>query len=211
MNPTASHSPKVYVVDTSVLVSAPDAIPNLTDGNIVVIPFPVLQELDRRRADTNGVGYTARQTIRFLDQLQTGSSPDALRDGIPLRGGLVQFHGRELDPALAWPGFSAGYADDAIILLATIYQRTRPEAQVVVVTRDAAMRCKAQARGLIAEDYYSDRPVTSPDKFYRAHQLPARPLDSRRGGDCRRRAEPDAGGHEAGADAGGRRHARSRT
>ena len=88
MNPTASHSPKVYVVDTSVLVSAPDVIPNLTEGNTVVIPFAVLQELDRRRVDTNGVGYTARQTIRFLDQLQTGSAPNALRDGIPLRGGM---------------------------------------------------------------------------------------------------------------------------
>ena len=35
-----------------------------------------------------------------------------------------------------------------------------------MVTRDAAMRCKARARGVTAEDYYSDRPVTSPDKFY---------------------------------------------
>lgn len=51
---------KIYVVDTSVLVSAPDALHRLTDGNTLVIPFPVLQELDRRRADTSGVGYTAR-------------------------------------------------------------------------------------------------------------------------------------------------------
>ena len=61
---------KTYVVDTSVLVAAPDALSRLTAGNTVVIPFPVLQELDRRRVDTNGVGYTARQTIRYLDQLQ---------------------------------------------------------------------------------------------------------------------------------------------
>ena len=37
---------------------------------------------------------------------------------------------------------------------------------VTIVTRDAAMRCKARARGVSAEDYYSDRPVTSPEKFY---------------------------------------------
>ena len=52
-------SSKVYVVDTSVLVAAPDALSRLTVGNTVVIPFPVLQELDRCRVDTNGVGYTA--------------------------------------------------------------------------------------------------------------------------------------------------------
>ena len=46
---------KVYVVDTSVLVSAPDALPHLADGNTVVIPFPVLQELDRRALPLIGV------------------------------------------------------------------------------------------------------------------------------------------------------------
>lgn len=157
---------KVYVVDTSVLVSAPDALHHLTDGNTVVIPFPVLQELDRRRTDSSGVGYTARQTIRFLDQLQSDATPQALREGIPMRGGRVCFHSGELDVARAWPGFSASYADDVIILLASAYQESHPDEPVVIVTRDAAMRCKSRARGVTAEDYYSDRPVTSPDKFY---------------------------------------------
>ena len=157
---------RVYVVDTSVLVSAPDALNNLTDGNTVIIPFPVLQELDRRRSDTSGIGYTARQTIRFLDQLQADATPEALREGIPLRGGRVRFHGGELDVSRAWPGFSPGYADDGIILLASAYQEAEPDSEVVIVTRDAAMRCKARARGVKAEDYYSDRPVMSPDKFY---------------------------------------------
>jgi PhoH-like ATPase len=157
---------KVYVVDTSVLVSAPDALHNLTDGNTVIIPFPVLQELDRRRSDTSGVGYTARQTIRFLDQLQSDATPEQLRDGIPMRGGRVLFHGGELDVSRAWPGFAPGYADDVIILLASAYRELHPEVPVVIVTRDAAMRCKARARGVAAEDYYSDKPVTSPEKFY---------------------------------------------
>lgn len=157
---------KVYVVDTSVLVSAPDALHHLTDGNTVVIPFPVLQELDRRRTDSSGVGYTARQTIRFLDQLQTDATAEMMREGIPLRGGRVCFHGGELDTSRAWAGFAPTYADDVIILLASEYQQAHQERPVSIVTRDAAMRCKARARGVVAEDYYSDRPVTSPDKFY---------------------------------------------
>src|SRR5262249_55488132 len=113
-----------------------------------------------------GIGYTARQTIRFLDQLQADASPEQLREGIPLGGGIVRFHGGELCESRAWPGFSPGYADDAIILLASGCRDSCPDAQVVIVTPDAAMRCKARARGVAAEDYYSDRPVTSPDKFY---------------------------------------------
>ena len=176
MGPGRVPSGKTYVVDTSVLVSAPDAIHHLIDGNTVIIPFPVLQELDRRRVDTNGVGYTARQTIRFLDQLQDGVSPDALRDGIAVGGGFVRFHGGELDTSRAWAGFSPGYADDAIILMASVYSESASSAPVVLITRDAAMRCKARARGLAAEDYYSDRPVASPDKFYAGRvriELPA--------------------------------------
>lgn len=158
--------PKVYVVDTSILVSAPDALHNLTVGNTVLVPFPVLQELDRRRTDTNGIGYTARSTIRFLDQVQGQASLDELREGIPINGGLLRFHGGDLDVSRAWPGFSSAYADDAIILLAAAHQETHPDDHVVLVTRDAAMRCKARARGLEAEDYWSDRPVASPEKFY---------------------------------------------
>jgi PhoH-like ATPase len=156
---------KVYVVDTSVLVSAPDAIQNLTQENTVLLPFAVLQELDRRRTDTNGIGYTARHTIRFLDQLQGQASLDELQRGIPINGGLLKFHGGEVE-AGAWPGLNPAYADDAIILLAGGYQATHPGEHVVLVTRDAAMRCKARARGVVAEDYWSDRPVASPEKFY---------------------------------------------
>ena len=157
---------KVYVVDTSVLVSAPDAIQNLTIGNVVLIPFPVLQELDRRRTDTNGIGYTARNTIRFLDHLQGQATLEQLREGIPLNGGVLQFSGGDTRSSRAWTGFDPGYADDAIILLASDYQQRHADEHVVLVTRDAAMRCKARARGVTAEDYWSDRPVTSPDKFY---------------------------------------------
>lgn len=162
----AGNPRKTFVVDTSILVSAPDALQNLTTNNTVLIPFPVLQELDRRRTATNGVGYTARGTIRFLDETQSKASIDELRSGIPMNGGLLRFHSGTIDLNRAWPGFNATYADDAIILLAGAYQQEHPDEQVILVTRDSAMRCKARARGLIAEDYYSDRPVPSSEKFY---------------------------------------------
>ncbi|HPK72233.1 MAG TPA: PhoH family protein [Vicinamibacterales bacterium] len=162
----AGSSRKTYVVDTSILVSAPDALQNLTSHNTVLVPFPVLQELDRKRTSANGVGYTARNTIKFLDEIQSAAPPDQLRSGIPLNGGLLKFHSGTLDLTRAWPGFNPGYADDAIILLADEYQQGHPAEAVILVTRDAAMRCKARARSVSAEDYWSDRPVASPEKFY---------------------------------------------
>ena len=157
---------KTYVVDTSILISAPDAIQNLTINNTVVVPFPVLQELDRKRTSANGVGYTARNTVKFLDELQGAASTEQIRAGIPLNGGMLKFHSGTLDMGRAWPGFNSSYADDAIILLADDYQQTHPAEQVILITRDAAMRCKARARSVTAEDYWSDRPVPSLEKFY---------------------------------------------
>jgi PhoH-like ATPase len=162
----AGSSRKIYVVDTSILVAAPDSISHLTPDNHVVIPFPVLQELDRRRTAANGVGFSARNTIRLIDRIQTQASPDQLSTGVPYNGGVLQFHDGMLDLTKKWTGFKDDYADDAIILLASEYQRKYPEGNVILLTRDAAMRCKARARGVVAEDYWSDRPVSSPDQFY---------------------------------------------
>lgn len=159
-------SRKIYVVDTSILVAAPDSVSHLTPDNTVVVPFPVLQELDRRRTAANGVGYTARNTIRLIDRIQTKASPDELRSGIPYNGGVLQFHDGRVNLSNAWTGFNADYPDDAIILLASEHQREFPADTVILLTRDAAMRCKARARGVPAEDYYSDRPVASPEQFY---------------------------------------------
>ena len=157
---------KTYVVDTSILVSAPDALQNLTTNNTVLIPFPVLQELDRKRTSTNGVGYTARAAVKFLDATQSHASAGELATGIPLNGGLLKFHNGALDLSRAWPGFNPEYADDPIVLLAGHYQQEHPDEQVILVTRDAAMRCKARARAVAAEDYYSDRPMPSLERFY---------------------------------------------
>lgn len=169
-------SSKIYVVDTSILVAAPDSVSHLTPDNTVVIPFPVLQELDRRRTAANGVGYTARNTIRLIDRIQTQASAEQLRSGIPYNGGMLQFHGGEIDLTRAWVGFNTDYADDAIILLASEQMAAHPAENVILLTRDAAMRCKARARGVPAEDYYSDRPVASPEQFYSGRvriELPA--------------------------------------
>lgn len=157
---------KIFVVDTSVLVSAPDAIQTLANGNTVVIPFQVLEELDRLRTKTDTIGYTARQTLKFFDHLQADASPEDLKRGLPLHGGVIKFHAGGLDTSTAWLGFSPTYTDDAVILVASTQQASQPALPVVIVTRDAAMRCKARAHGVAAEDYYSDRPVESPDKFY---------------------------------------------
>jgi hypothetical protein len=131
---------KTYVVDTSILVSAPDALKRLTTNNTVLIPFPVLQELDRRRTPVASNCDPLRR--RFLDTQVMPRSTSCER-GFRRTADCSEFHSGTLDSNAPGPA-STRRADDAIVLLADL-QRDHPSEQVILVTRDAAMRCKARA------------------------------------------------------------------
>ena len=57
--PDGPSQEKIYVLDTSVLVYDPDAI-NLLDKNILILPIPVLYELDGLKIREGNVGFSAR-------------------------------------------------------------------------------------------------------------------------------------------------------
>src|SRR6266403_1553381 len=60
---------KTFVVDTNVLLHNPNAIFMFAD-NEVVIPFDVLEELDKFKTNTDDLGRNARTVIRHLDHLR---------------------------------------------------------------------------------------------------------------------------------------------
>ena len=183
---------KAIVVDTSLLLHSPDAIPSFKD-NVVVIPFPVLQELDHHKEKGgNGTAAAARQVIRLLDDYRQRGS---LLEGVPTLGGgflLVDMH-----PFIP-SGVSAHLLDmtkpdDFIIGVALRWKHRRtiasdaraqngkkgqgqkgrpffphlgPLDETILVTKDINLRIKAAAFNLVAEDYKKDRLVTTPDQLY---------------------------------------------
>ena len=65
----ASTAVKTFVLDTNVLLHNPHALFVFQDNN-VVIPFTVLEELDRFKSDNDNRGRNAREVIRYLDQVR---------------------------------------------------------------------------------------------------------------------------------------------
>lgn len=53
---------KLYILDTNVLISDPNAI-HAFDDNIVLIPTQVLEELDNHKNDSGDRGYNVRRAI----------------------------------------------------------------------------------------------------------------------------------------------------
>jgi PhoH-like ATPase len=68
---------KHFVVDTNVLLHNPNAL-YVFEENEVVIPFDVIEELDKFKAGTDDLGRNARAAIRLLDALRRrATSPTA--------------------------------------------------------------------------------------------------------------------------------------
>lgn len=74
---------KIYVIDTNVLIQAPDAL-NCFEDNHIVLPLAVLEELDGLKKAEGETGASARSVIRHLEQLRQKGD---LLAGVSLEGG----------------------------------------------------------------------------------------------------------------------------
>jgi PhoH-like ATPase len=167
MDKGGSDRPRVYLPDTNVLINDPDSLTKLARGNMVVVPYPVVRELDQLKDSLNGVGMAARRVARLLDTFQEGKPFAALSKGIGMpEGGCLVFDDNLVPADDAWDGFDPRNSDDRIICIARKWTRQRPEARVSLVTRDVAMRVKARPLGVSAEDYRDDKKISSVDELY---------------------------------------------
>ena len=151
---------KTFVLDTNVLLHDPAALTRFEDNNIL-IPIEVVEEIDRFKRDPAEKGRNARQVSRLLDGLRAQGN---LADGVPngVQGGTLKvvFCRAETLSQLP-PELKAGNGDNNILAVALEEQRLQAvlgsKPPVVLVTKDTNLRIKADAVGLIAQDYTSDR------------------------------------------------------
>jgi PhoH-like ATPase len=146
-------SKKVFVLDTNVLLHDPMAIFHFQEHDIV-IPIVVIEEIDTFKKDQTDLGRNARSVSRQLDKLRTTGT---LSVGVPLEGGGslkvdVAYH--PLDVGLTT--LDKHKADNSILACAMELMKQRKE-KVVMVSKDTNLRIKADALGLQAEDYTTDK------------------------------------------------------
>lgn len=157
---------KIYVLDTNVLLQDPMAIFSFED-NEVVVPAVVLEEVDSKKRNMDEVGRNARNVSRIIDGFREIGK---LHEGIPLENGGVfrielnhrSFH--ELQDI-----FVEKTNDNRILAVAknlSLEEEEKPDGkQVILVSKDALVRVKADAIGMQSEDYLSDR-VVEVDHIY---------------------------------------------
>lgn len=145
---------KKFILDTNVLLHDSQAMYKF-DDNEVVIPITVIEEIDSFKKDLNEVGRNARQVSRQLDELrQVGG----LTQGVPLENGgrlRVVLFAKNYAEKLP-PGLKAEREDNRILSIA-VAEMENCDSPVVFVTKDTNLRIKADAMGLKAQDYESDK------------------------------------------------------
>lgn len=153
---------RLYVLDTSVLMHDPTALFRFKEHDIA-LPAAVLEELDTAKKGVTEVARNVRQASRFLDELLKDADLADIKRGLPLNyrndyqaGGRLRF---DLQPA-------EGSGDNAILASARALQKTTPDAQVVLVTKDINLRIRALVLGVQAEDYYSDQVLDDADLLH---------------------------------------------
>ncbi len=145
---------KNYILDTNVLLHDPDSLLNFEE-NSVLLPIEVIEEIDRFKRESSELGQNARAVSRMLDGYRgTGS----LSEGVKLPNGgklkiVFQKNGQTNGEAM----FNGNTVDNRILSLAAGIQKAQPKNAAILVSKDINLRIKANALGLQAEDYETDR------------------------------------------------------
>ncbi|MDB6026706.1 MAG: PhoH family protein [Verrucomicrobiales bacterium] len=144
---------KNYVLDTNVLLHDPESILNFEDNN-VIIPIEVIEEIDRFKRESSELGQNARAVSRTLDSLR---GKGQLAKGVKLpNGGKLRIAFREKNDS-SMTVFGNNTVDSRIVSMAMSIQKASPRIKTVLVSKDINLRVKADALGLDAEDYETDR------------------------------------------------------
>lgn len=149
---------KIFVLDTNVLIHDPNSILSF-DEHDVVIPFVVLEELDRLKKGHGDIASSARAALRIIDNLRERGP---LISGIEIgTGGLLSIS-TTLSSSVS--GFMDGVSEDNKIIKTAlgIVEKRRTDGTwnvmpVILVSKDITVRIKAEACGLEAEDYKNDK------------------------------------------------------
>lgn len=146
---------KNYILDTNVLLHDPDSLLRFED-NHVLVPIEVIEEIDRFKRESSELGQNARAVSRMLDSLRAQAR---LSEGVQLpNGGTLRIAFQKSSPRQNGHSiFCSDSADNRILTLAAQIQKQRPKSQTVLVSKDINLRIKADALGLMAEDYENDR------------------------------------------------------
>lgn len=148
---------RTYVLDTSVLLSDPNAMLRFAEHS-VVLPIVVVTELEAKRHHSE-LGYFARSALRMLDDLRMMHGRLDAPIPVGIDGGSVRVELNHSNDSVLPSGMRLGDNDTRILAVAA--NLAADGENVTVVSKDLPMRVKAAALGIHAEEYRAQQVIES--------------------------------------------------
>ena len=167
---------KNYVLDTNVVLHDPRAIFRFED-NDVIVPIYCIEEVDQFKREGSERGRNVRQVARLLDQLREKGG--SLSAGVKLEsGGMLRVAVPHKRPELP-SALDKTSMDQAILQTAFDVREQDGGRPTIFVTMDTNLRIRADALGMVAENYENMRvePETL-DTGIREIEVDAKEIDS---------------------------------
>ena len=148
--------PKIFVLDTNIILHDHKAIRKFQDNDIV-IPIAVIEELDKFKKGNDALSFNARAFMRDINALT--DRKEFGREGVKLGKNLGFI---KIEPNHPFEEeFADLFRDDTqdhrILATAMWVRDNNPGRFTALVTKDINLRLKAKAAGMPAQDYLSDR------------------------------------------------------
>lgn len=164
---------KNFILDTNVLLHDPQSLYRFED-NDVIVALEVIEELDDFKRDLSDLGANARRVVKDLDSMRSEAE---LRAGVPLEnGGLLRVVAGRFDAKLRDTGLDVvRNPSNRLLGLAMFLMDKDPNKPTILVTKSTNLRLKADALGVVTEDYAEDLHMS--DQTFTGYQEIMVPLE----------------------------------
>jgi len=137
---------RVYVLDASVLLHDPEALMSF-ENNDLVVPISVIDKLDSFKKSKDGEGINSRKILHLLSEFSSNGDNPAKGLNLP-NGGKLYIDDNEGD------------------MFSVVKEWSGKGKKVILVTKSPSLRIKAKIRGFFAEDYKTDKMISSIEEMY---------------------------------------------
>lgn len=146
--------PKIFVLDTNVILHDHNALKHFQDNDLV-IPVAVIEEADNFKKGADSLAFNARGFMRTMDRITEGKLTDK---GYLIGKGLGYLR---IEPNHPFPEdlgvlFKDDIQDHRIIATAIWVRDHNPGTFVALVSKDVNLRLKAKSAGMAVQDYLTD-------------------------------------------------------
>lgn len=160
----------IFVLDTNVLITDPSAFLVFSKNDEVVIPYKVIEELEKHKLDANSVGVAVKECSRKLMAVIEDKTEKTLKDGIELNNGsiLKVINSMELNSDSTVGPLVTG---DDHILAACVHLSKDENNKVTLVSNDMLLNIRASSFNIPYKNHFISDQIRSLEDLYSGYQF----------------------------------------